>query len=219
MDPRTIMTAISFLKSDTGKSFLKILQSSDQDRAKKTAKTLLKGFGSKNIDDLSATEMIELAQSFDVLEQQSADEIANKIRKLMVGTPGDYITRGLGSAFDNTVGYLGKRFGENDPNFLAKAILAANRQNNTARENIYGPSPTEKASEMWANEKLRRGANVKALTDSAQNVFDDTFGEYKRRDDQSRAMQAAAYLNGPGSLYNYLNGMESRSSKIRGGKR
>lgn len=213
MNAKLIMAAITFLSSKEGQNFIGSLKNGDS----KVAKLLLKGFGHKSPSDTDASELVDIAQNFGEANQVSPEEVARNVRNLMVGSPSDYVIRGIGAAASAATDFIGNK-AVTDANRLAQAILSGSRGNKTARqEEIYGKNARQRAAEQWAQEKLRRGENTHHMTDAADKFIDKTFGTYAARDDAARAMQAAAHLNAPGSLYNYINGMQSRASK--GGKK
>lgn len=214
MNAKVIMLAVNFLSSSQGKNFLEKLKGGDSN----LAKMLLRGFGQKSPTDMDAGEFIDLAQNFETIQQMNPEETAANIRELMVGKPMDYVIRGIGAVASSATDFIGNK-AVNDANKLASAILAGSRGTKTAKqEEIYGKNARERAAEQWAQEKMRRGENVKHATDAIGKFIDKTLGVYEARDDAARAMQAASYLNAPGSLYNYLNGMQSRADKAGGKK-
>lgn len=213
MPAKAIMMAVKFLGTAAGQVFLNKLKSGDR----RTAEILLQGFGYAKPSPQSIADMIDLASSYDQVNNMNPDDVAKKIRSIMIGSPVDYLIRGAGAAASETANFIGNK-AVNDANQLAAAILEGNRVNSARQNEIYGPSKLEQAHHKTASEMVRRGNNVKFATDAIGNFIDKTFGNYIKQDDSARAMQAAAYLNAPGSLYNYLNGMQSRASRVGGKK-
>lgn len=141
------------------------------------------------------------------VENKSQEEKLDKIREIMVGNPTDYIVRGAAAAGAGISDFIGNK-AVTDANHLAQAILAANRTNSARQNEIYGPSRKENAANVWAQEKLRRGENVKNATNEISDVIRNLSGLYGQRDDAVRAMQAQEVLGAPGNFYNYLNSVQ-----------
>ena len=151
------------------------------------------------------------------LENMSQQQKLDKVREIMVGDPTDYLIRGAASAAKGVSDFIGNK-AVTDANRLASAILALNRTNSAKQNDIYGPSKKEMAAEAWANEKQRRGQNVKNATDQISNVINDTAGLYAQRDDVARAMEAQMVTQAPGGFYNYANSLQ-RAAQAAKGKR
>ena len=143
----------------------------------------------------------------DDLENMSQSEKLDKIREIMVGDPTDYIVRGAAAAGAGISDFIGNK-AVTDANHLAQAILAANRTNSARQNDVYGPSKKENAANAWAQEKLRRGENVKNATNEVSEVIRNLSGLYGQREDATRAMQAQQILGAPGNFYNYLNSVQ-----------
>lgn len=157
----------------------------------------------------------------DEVENMSQGQKLDKIREVMVGSPTDYIVRGAAAAGAGVSDIIGNK-AVSDANRLAQAILAANRTNSVKQNEIYGPSRKENASNVWAQEKLRRGEKVKNTTNEISNVIRNLSGLYGQRDDAVRAMQAQEILGAPGNFYNYLNSVQRANAALttdkKGGK-
>lgn len=157
----------------------------------------------------------------DEVENMSQGQKLDKIREVMVGSPTDYIVRGAAAAGAGVSDIIGNK-AVSDANHLAQAILAANRTNSVKQNEIYGPSRKENASNVWAQEKLRRGEKVKNTTNEISNVIRNLSGLYGQRDDAVRAMQAQEILGAPGNFYNYLNSVQRANAALttdkKGGK-
>lgn len=156
------------------------------------------------------------------VENKTQEEKLDKIREIMVGDPTDYIVRGAAAAGAGISDFIGNK-AVTDANHLAAAILAANRTNSARQNDVYGPSRKENASNVWAQEKLRRGENVKNATNEVSDVIRNLSGLYGQREDAARAMQAQEVLSAPGNFYNYLNSVQranaaSTTDKKKGGK-
>ena len=151
------------------------------------------------------------------VENMSQGQKLDKIREIMVGDPTDYIVRGAAAAASGISDFIGNK-AVTDANHLASAILAANRTNSARQNDLYGPSKKENASQMWAQEKLRRGENVKNATDQVSNVINNLAGLYGQREDAARAMQAQEVLGAPGNFYNYLNSVQRANAATTGHK-
>lgn len=152
------------------------------------------------------------------LENMTQGQKLDAVREIMVGDPTDYAVRAAGEAAKGISNYIGNK-SVTDANRLAAAVLAANRVNSDRQNSIYGPSKTENAAQVWANEKQRRGENVKNATDEVTKVIENLTGLYNQRDDVSRAMQAQMVTQAPGSFYNYANSLQRASQAAKkGGK-
>lgn len=213
--PQQVITSAvkAFLKSPEGK---KIITSAITSVAKST----LTGASDEQND---YTDNKENNNSNNDIENMSQSQKLDKIREIMVGSPSDYIVRGAASAGAGLTDFIGNK-SVTDANNLASAILAANRTNSARQNEIYGPSKKENAANVWANEKLRRGENVKNATNEISKVIRDLSDVYKQREDATRAMQAQEILGAPGNFYNYLNSIQranaasTNSKKNKGGK-
>lgn len=183
-----IATAVkAFLKSPAGRKLIASV-----------ATSALSNSASKQSDDDNKN---------DEVENMSQGQKLDKIREVMAGSPTDYIVRGAAAAGAGVSDFIGNK-AVSDANHLAQAILAANRTNSAKQNDIYGPSRKENASNVWAQEKLRRGENVKNITNEVSDVIRNLSGLYGQRDDAARAMQAQEILGAPGSFYNYLNSVQ-----------
>lgn len=152
------------------------------------------------------------------LENMTQGQKLDAVREIMVGDPTDYAVRAAGEAAKGISNFIGNK-SVTDANRMAAAILAANRVNSDRQNSIYGPSKTENAAQVWANEKQRRGENVKNATNEITNVIENLTGLYNQRDDVSRAMQAQMVTQAPGSFYNYANSLQRASQAAKkGGK-
>ena len=152
------------------------------------------------------------------IENMTQGQKLDAVREIMVGDPVDYVKRAAGEAAKGISNFIGNK-SVTDANRLAAAVLAANRVNSDKQNSIYGPSKTENAAQVWANEKQRRGENVKNATDEVTNVIENLTGLYNQRDDVSRAMQAQMVTQAPGSFYNYANSLQRASQAAKkGGK-
>lgn len=156
------------------------------------------------------------------VENKTQEEKLDKIREIMIGDSTDYIVRGAAAAGAGISDFIGNK-AVTDANHLAQAILSANRTNSARQNDIYGPSKKENAANVWAQEKLRRGENVKNVTDEVSSVIRNLSGLYGQREDAARAMQAQQVLGAPGNFYNYLNSVQranaaTTTNKDKGGK-
>lgn len=188
----------------------------------KEGKELTKSITGKSQDGNDTTSNHEPFQhktyANEDLENMSQGQKLDKIREIMVGDPVDYAVRAGVSAAKGVVNWLGNK-AATDSNHLAQALLAANRTNSARQNDLYGPSRKENTSQMWAQEKLRRGENAKNLANEVSNVIDETAGLYNRREDATRAMQAQTILQAPGNFYNYLGRADAATKAGRkGGK-
>lgn len=195
---RELLAVAKFLSSPEGKMIVK------------SAKGQMTGADKNSVGATSETNNSDL-------ENMSQQQKLDKVREIMVGDPTDYLIRGAASAAKGVSDFIGNK-AVTDANRLASAILSLNRTNSARQNDIYGPSKKEMAAEAWANEKQRRGQNVKNATDQITNVINDTAGLYAQRDDVARAMEAQMVTQAPGSFYNYANSLQ-RASQAGKGKR
>ena len=204
---KEILTAAKFLASKEGKELIKSITGKDQSDSDTTSKH--EPFQHKSYAN-------------EDLENMSQGQKLDKIREIMVGDPTDYIVRGAAAAGAGVSDFIGNK-AVTDANHLAQAILAANRTNSARQNDIYGPSRKENAANVWAQEKLRRGENVKNATNEVSDVIRNLSGLYGQREDAARAMQAQEVLGAPGTFYNYLSGIQranaaTTASNKKGGK-
>lgn len=196
---KEILMVAKFLNTKEGKNLIKTAQ-----------QAMTSGNSNPDDDDNSTTE------------NKTQEEKLDKIREIMVGDPTDYIVRGAAAAGAGISDFIGNK-AVTDANHLAQAILSANRTNSARQNDIYGPSRKENAANVWAQEKLRRGKNVKNATDEVSSVIRNLSGLYGQREDAARAMQAQQVLGAPGNFYNYLNSVQranaaTTTNKDKGGK-
>lgn len=195
---KEILMVAKFLNTKEGKDLIKTAQQAMTN-------------GNSNPDDDNST-----------VENKTQEEKLDKIREIMIGDPTDYIVRGAAAAGAGISDFIGNK-AVTDANHLAQAILSANRTNSARQNDIYGPSKKENAANVWAQEKLRRGENVKNATDEVSSVIRNLSGLYGQREDAARAMQAQQVLGAPGNFYNYLNSVQranaaTTTNKNKGGK-
>lgn len=187
----------------------------------KEGKKLTKSITGKSQDGNDTTSNYEPFQhktyANEDLENMSQGQKLDKIREIMAGDPTDYIVRGAAAAGTGISDFIGNK-AVTDANHLAQAILAANRTNSARQNDIYGPSRKENAANVWAQEKLRRGENIKNATNEVSNVIRNLSGLYGQREDAARAMQAQQVLGAPGNFYNYLNSVQRANAAATTGK-
>lgn len=187
----------------------------------KEGKELTKSITGKSQDGNDTTSNHKLFQhktyANEDLENMSQGQKLDKIREIMAGDPTDYIVRGAAAAGTGISDFIGNK-AVTDANHLAQAILAANRTNSARQNDIYGPSRKENAANVWAQEKLRRGENIKNATNEVSNVIRNLSGLYGQREDAARAMQAQQVLGAPGNFYNYLNSVQRANAAATTGK-
>lgn len=185
-------------------------------------KKLIASVATSALTDAATEGVNKSGSDNDTVENKTQAEKLDKIREIMVGDPTDYIVRGAAAAGAGISDFIGNK-AVTDANHLAQAILAANRTNSARQNDIYGPSRKENAANVWAQEKLRRGENVKNATNEVSNVIRNLSGLYGQREDAARAMQAQQVLGAPGNFYNYLNSVQranaaATTDKDKGGK-
>lgn len=69
---------------------------------------------------------------------------------------------------------------QNNYNKLAEAILMANRSMSGSQTERYGKSSRERAAEMSANERQRRGNNIAIWANAIGNIVDKITGKVER---------------------------------------
>ena len=199
---REILMVAKFLNSKEGKKLTKSITGKSQDGNDTTsnhAPFQHKTYANEDLKNISQGQKLD------------------KIREIMVGDPTDYIVRGAAAAGTGISDFVGNK-AVTDANHLAQAILAANRTNSARQNDIYGPSRKENAANVWAQEKLRRGENIKNATNEVSNVIRNLSGLYGQREDAARAMQAQQVLGAPGNFYNYLNSVQRANAAATTGK-
>lgn len=204
---KEILMVAKFLNSKEGKELTKSITGKSQDGNDTTSKH--EPFQHKSYAN-------------EDLENMSQGQKLDKIREIMIGDPTDYVVRGAAAAGAGISDFIGNK-AVTDANHLAQAILAANRTNSARQNDVYGPSRKENAANVWAQEKLRRGENVKNATNEVSDVIRNLSGLYGQREDAARAMQAQEMLGAPGTFYNYLSGIQranaaTAANNKKGGK-
>lgn len=207
MSPKIIMTAVKFLGSPEGRKVLTGLKGGNMDMAR----TLLKGFGAKTIDQSDVDELFGLANNFDTVD----DDVA-KVKQIMLGDPTDMFIRTGVSVADNLANVIGKN-AQAEANRLAASLLAKTRQNTDAQNNAYGFNPIDKTAQGEAEKMLLKGEKTKNVTDAVSNVINDVAGYYEAQDAITKSMQAGKYLEGqlPATFYTMANGIDSRTRNRR----
>ena len=180
-------------------------------------KKLIASVATSALTDAATKGINKSGSDNDTVENKTQAEKLDKIREIMVGDPTDYIVRGAAAAGAGISDFIGNK-AVTDANHLAQAILAANRTNSARQNDIYGPSRKENAANVWAQEKLRRGENVKNATNEVSDVIRNLSGLYGQREDAARAMQAQQVLGAPGNFYNYLNSVQRANAAATTGK-
>lgn len=80
---------------------------------------------------------------------------------------------------------------QNNGNRLASAILSAMRDHTPEQDSRYGYSQQDSALGAYAQNRIRRGENTKAITDAVSNTIDSTLGDYNAQERQVRALQGS----------------------------
>lgn len=158
------------------------------------------GFTTKG--DIDA-EQEARSQAAEARKQQFYRDYGDAVRRTMMKDPKAMLIYAAIQAASSGVRAAGD-IAQNNGNRLAQAILSASRTNSDAQNAMYGPSRREKAGEMWANERMRRGNNVKTITDAIANTTDKVLGTYEAEDRSSRYRQMAPWDAQLGMGSNYF---------------
>lgn len=92
----------------------------------------------------------------------------------------------------------------NNYNKLAEAILTANRSMSNSQTERYGKSSRERAAEMSANERQRRGNNIAIWANVLGNIADKLTGKVERDNALERAAKMRPHdreMNMSGQYY------------------
>lgn len=218
MTIKEAQTLLRLFNGPQGQNIIKGIESGNTDFLRYITDAM--DLKSPTADDLNSIK--EAANTFKAPEPEPAPKpdigaITKDLRNIMMRDPKTMaIIAGV-----NAVGEGSRTVGNimaNNGNRLANAILAARRHNSQAQDNLYGPGWDERNAAAWGEERKRKGETAKFITDAIGNTIDKTLGNYNNADLATRSMVAGQYMSGtPGTLYNWINGMQSRAGKMSGG--
>jgi hypothetical protein len=210
MDVKLAATVAHLLARSDGAQLLSALGKGSPD----TDLDILRAIGIQNPTANDVSEIEQFIAASNIGRDEHMQDVTRSLRNILIQDPK---TMSIVGAINAASG-LTKAFGNvsaNNGNRLANAILAANRTNTAAQNELYGPSRREKAAEAYSENRRKRGENVKAVTDEISGAIDKTLGNFNNQDLAARSIAAAQNMPGtPGTLYQLINGMQSRSSKI-----
>ena len=195
MNPKLILSAISFLQSPAGGRLASKIASGGNNNL---SRSILERIAGKNVtvtnDDVLGFS--ELAAEFkgptnadvqtnirsDAFDkaQLAKDLYRGPVGSLSIDTPLKRSLKAAVAGMSNGVratGYIA----ENNGNRLAAALLA--RHEGSGRQDaLYGQSARDKASSALAQERMRKGTNIRHGTDAIANTIDGALGAYNAQD-------------------------------------
>lgn len=136
------------------------------------------------------------------------------IRNIMVDSPQKLALKTLASAVGEGFNAAGD-IAANNGNRLAAAVLAASRNNTDTQDAKYGKTLEDKASEAWAQNRIRKGENLGRGLHAVGNVINKALGTYNIQDDTAKSMQAGRMMGGtPGTLYQMIASNNARTRHL-----
>lgn len=195
MNPKLILSAISFLQSPAGGRLASKIASSGNNNL---SRSILERIAGKNVtvtnDDVLGFS--ELAAEFkgptnadiqadirsDAFDkaQLAKDLYRGPIGSLSIDAPGKMALKAAVAGMSNGVRATGN-IAENNGNRLAAALLA--RHEGSGRQDaLYGQSARDKASGALAQERMRKGTNIRHGTDAIANTIDTALSAYNAQD-------------------------------------
>ena len=199
MNPKLILSAISFLQSPAGRRLAsKIASGASGGGNNNLSRSILERIAGKNVtvtnDDVLGFS--ELAAEFkgptsadvqagirsDAFDkaQLAKDLYKGPIGSLSIDSPGKMALKAAVTGVSNGVRATGN-IAENNGNRLAAALLA--RHEGSGRQDaLYGQSARDKASGALAQERMRKGTNIKYGTEAIANTIDAALGAYNAQD-------------------------------------
>ena len=195
MNPKLILSVISFLQSPAGGRLASKIASGGNSNL---SRSILERIAGKNVtvtnDDVLGFS--ELAAEFkgptnadvqadirsDAFDkaQLAKDLYRGPVGNLAIDTPGKMALKAAVAGVSNGVRAAGN-IAENNGNRLAAALLA--RHEGSGRQDaLYGQSARDKASGALAQERMRKGTNIKYGTDAIANTIDTALGTYNAQD-------------------------------------
>ena len=211
MSPAAMATVFKVLNSPEGKVIARMLLDKKNDNIAGSILEQITGLPTGPQDILDARELIS---SYNNSSDADVANTQRRLRNLMIDDPKTMLIKagfhGLSEA-SRAVGNIAAT----NANRLAAAILAAAHTNSAKQDEIYGKSAKERAAEAYGQNRIRSGENIKHVTDAFSNTIDKALGAREAQEMAYRGMAAGQEMTGtPGSLYNMINGMQSRASKI-----
>lgn len=195
MNPKLILSAISFLQSPAGGRLASKIASGVNNNL---SRSILERIAGKNVtvtndDVLGFSELaaeLKGPTNADVQADIRSDafdkaQLANDLYRgpvgsLSIDTPGKMALKAAVAGVSNGVRAAGN-IAENNGNRLAAALLA--RHEGSARQDaLYGQSARDKASGALAQERMRKGTNIKHGTDAIASTIDAALGAYNAQD-------------------------------------
>lgn len=195
MNPKLILSAISFLQSPAGGRLASKIASGGSSNL---SRSILERIAGKNVtvtnDDVLGFS--ELAAEFkgptnadvqtdirsDAFDkaQLAKDLYRGPVGSLAIDTPGKMALKAAVAGVSNGVRAAGN-IAENNGNRLATALLA--RHEGSGRQDaLYGQSARDRASGALAQERMRKGTNIKHGIDAIANTIDAALGTYNAQD-------------------------------------
>ena len=195
MNPKLILSVISFLQSPAGGRLASKIASGGNNNL---SRSILERIAGKNVtvtndDVLGFSELAAefkgptnadvqadiRADAFDKA-QLAKDLYRGPVGSLSIDTPGKMALKAAVAGVSNGVRAAGN-IAENNGNRLAAALLA--RHEGSARQDaLYGQSARDKASGALAQERMRKGTNIRHGTDAIANTIDTALSAYNAQD-------------------------------------
>lgn len=224
MNPKLILSAISFLQSPAGGRLASKIASGGNNNL---SRSILERIAGKNVtvtnDDVLGFS--ELAAEFkgptnadvqtdirsDAFDkaQLAKDLYRGPVGSLSIDSPGKMALKAAVAGVSNGVRAAGN-IAENNGNRLAAALLARHEGSNR-QDALYGQSARDKASGALAQERMRKGTNIRHGTDAIANTIDTALSAYNAQD--LMAKQLAYTGTGgrvPSALYDLMGRQTSR---------
>ena len=176
------------------------------------AQMLLKGFGYRgqlSNDDFESTLLLAAARK---ASGGDPNKMYSDIRSVLIGTPKEYLIRGIGAALSAGLHIFGD-MSLNKYQSMAEALLARNRNQTPEQQAIYGYNKKDQQLESDAIDLVKKGKDRSIVANEIAGAVDKLLGTVNQREDAARMMAASSQLGAPGALYNYMNGLESRQQK------
>lgn len=218
MNPKLILSAISFLQSPAGGRLASKIASGVNNNL---SRSILERIAGKNVtvtnDDVLG--FAELAAEFkgptnadvqadirsDAFDkaQLAKDLYRGPVGSLSIDTPGKMALKAAVAGVSNGVRAAGN-IAENNGNRLAAALLARH-EGSDRQDALYGQSARDKASGALAQERMRKGTNIKHGTDAIASTIDAALGTYNAQDLMAKQL-AYTGIGGrvPSALYDLM---------------
>jgi len=179
----------------------------------------------ENLDELFNLSQLFKTQAQQAAEQQAAEQqekaasdkfkedFSKNVDKIMQVDPTTRAIRN-GAIAGSELAHAGAKMAENNGNRLAQALLAGRRHHSTRQDELYGPSYIDKASQMTAQNTMRRGENTSALLNMLGNTIGRIAGLDVQNDEERRQLKMSPYnaeLGLPGDYWQTLGQREKRA--------